>query len=255
MSLFTTIKELVRPVLPIVKKHLPEVAITTGAILDGVSVIFACRETTIAQQLLNEKKPETFWEKCGIVVPAYWRTILTFAAGTSLIFFGNKLHLDRMAVMAGIAATQKDKLLAMAEETKKLVGPKKAQELQDKVETRNVDVRTLPTQNLPTVLGGDTLYVLGWNNWVFRSCPEQINELSNRILRDLIESKEMSLADVSEYFRVDDKFIGKDEHLKGWNTEDPPSIRTIWMDGPNGQPMGYLKMEPEPSMDYDGNPF
>lgn len=234
------------PVLKLAKKHLPEVAIWFGVAFDGAAVIFGIQETPHARDLLEEKKPDTMLQKAEVLAPAYWKTIACFLVGTFLILKGNKLHLERTAVALGIAATQKDKLLALTEETKKLVGPKKMQEIEDNVEDRKIDMDKViaQTQNLPVVVNGDTLFVCDWNNYAFYSTINQIQEYATELLRETMACKCIDKADVETIIGIPGK---KQDYGVGWNIDHPPVLKIArWKDGPDGKPMGVLKITPEP---------
>lgn len=239
--------DVLKPILKIAKENLPTVAITAGVLLDGAAVIFGIKETPHAREILEEKKPETVMEKAGVIIPCYWKTILSFIFGTGLIMVGNKMHLERTAVLLGIAASQKEKLAAVAEETKKLVGPKKAEEIESAAEMDRVDMDKVASQN-PVVVDGDQLFVCSWNNYAFRSTIEKVKELDADILRELMACKTIDLADV-------ECIIGTPSHNgdyhKGWNEEHPPRLKIAgWKDGPDGRPMGVLTITPEPMPDW-----
>ena len=231
------------PVLKLARKHLPEVAIWTGTTLEAAAVIFGIKETPSAIALLEQKKPETIAQKAEIVVPAYWKTILCFTAGTILILTGNHLHLERTAIALGIAATQKDKLMAMTEETKKLLGPKKIQELEENVEARKIDVKKIESQT-PVNLGGDQLFVCNWNNFAFYSTVEKVKDMASEILRETMACKCIDLYDVENIMQIPSV---NGEYKKGWNIDHPPVLKISgWKDGPNGRPMGILTITPDP---------
>lgn len=236
--------DFLQPALKIARKHLPEIAIWTGTVLEGAAVIFGIRETPRAIDVLNQRKPETFAQKAEILVPSYWKTITCFTLGTLLILTGNHLHLERTAIALGIAATQRDKLAAMTEETKKLLGPKKSQELEEKMAADQVDVKKIEGQK-PVYLDGDQTFVCAWNNFAFHSTVEKVNAIAKDLMNETMTCKHIDEDDVDEMFGCP-QVNSRREH-KGWNIDHPPKLRIAsWMDGPDGKPMGVLTIVPEP---------
>lgn len=231
------------PIIKLARKHLPEVAIWTGTFLEGLAVISGIKETPNALAVLEQRKPDSLAQKAEIIVPAYWKTITCFTIGTILILTGNHLHLERTAIALGIAATQKDKLMAMTEETKKLLGPKKIQELEENVEARKVDVQKISEQK-PVNLGGDQLFVCSWNNFAFYSTVSKVKDMANEILRETMACKCIDLFDVENIMGIPSV---KGEYRKGWNIDHPPVLKiSSWKNGPDGQPFGILSITPDP---------
>lgn len=228
-------------------KHLPEIAIFTGTVCEGIAIVCGIKETPKAMELLQSKKPETFAQKAETVIPCYWKTILFFIAGTTLILAGTHMSLERTAIALGIAATQKDKLAAMTEETKKLLGPKKSQELEETLAAKKIDMDEVARQT-PIVLGGDQLFVCDWNNYAFRSSVEKVQELKSQILKECMRLQTIDKADVEQFLGMP---IIKDEYQTGWNIKHPPELKiTGWMDGPDGKPMGILSITPDPQPEW-----
>ena len=231
------------PVLKLARKHLPEVAIWTGTVFEAAAVIFGIKETPKAIEVLEQRKPETFAQKAEVIIPSYWKTITSFVIGTTLILAGNHLHLERTAIALGIAATQKDKLLAMTEETKKLLGPKKIKELEENVEARKVDVQKISEQK-PVNLGGDQLFVCSWNNFAFYSTVSKVKDMANEILRETMACKCIDLYDVENIIGIPSV---NGEYKKGWNIDHPPVLKiSSWKKGPDDQAFGVLSITPEP---------
>lgn len=231
------------PILKLVRKNLPGIAICTGTVLEGLAVISGIKETPNAIAILEQRKPDSLVQKVEIIVPAYWKTITCFVVGTILILTGNHMHLERTAIALGIAATQKDKLTALSEETKKLLGPKKVKELEENVATRDVDVKKIEDLK-PVNLGGDQLFVCSWNNFAFYSTVSKVKDMANEILRETMACKCIDLYDVENIMGIPSV---NGEYKKGWNIDHPPILKISgYKNGPDNKPYGVLTITPDP---------
>lgn len=139
-------------------KYAPQIMACAGAGCFIAATYCAIKETPEAMAKLEEKKkldPEmTKFQKIAVMAPAYKRTACLTVAGIGFTAGAWKIEADRMAELAGIAATALSRNRDLEDAAKEIVGEEKAKEIHDKAIEKDIcpfeeDENNDPNLNIP----------------------------------------------------------------------------------------------------------
>lgn len=158
----------------------------------------------------------TFWDKVEECWKIYLPSVLLAGVGTTMIAVGNKKHLNRAAVLAGLYSIAENTLQTYQAKVLEEVGKTKADAIFSEVNRERMLEKPLDVENILNPGGGTELCFETLTGRYFYSDVAKIRAAENQFNKELMVENQKSLNELFWLLKL--PYVGVAEHI-GWDIE------------------------------------
>lgn len=248
-------KGLINNVLTGIKKHSPEILVTTGIVGMATSTVMAVKATPKAMSLLEDKKAElgTTYLTKKETIQAGWKPYAPSAIlgviSAACIVGGTATNLKRNTALATVYAISENSLKRYQNVVEKEFGEEKAREIEQKVVKARINERPVIIDSdesaYVTITGdGNTLIYDSLSGRYFRSSTNAIDRAINTVNKNLLNDNYVTVNELYNELGVPTIGAGS---LIGWYVDKEMLEITYDSDmDENGQPYVVLEYRNRP---------
>lgn len=204
-------------------KRMPEICVGAAIAAFGGAVVSGIFGTIKAKKKVDEVKADLEVDTLPKkeVVRLTWRyyiwTVVSFAAGTTLVILGDREHNKRNAALSVAYAGLETTLNAYKDKITEVVGEKDAQKIKDAVAQDILDKNPIIEDEIIPTGKGDTIIYDAMSGRYFRSSLIEVDRVINEINAKLLAYDFISLNEFYDAIGIPGIGLGK---LLGWNMKD-----------------------------------
>ena len=205
-------------------------------------------QTAIDYELDTMIEPETFEfptfkEKFLLVWPLYIPTVVSAAGTIGCVIGVNAIHTRRYAALMGLYNLTDTALRDYKEQIEELLGPRKAEKLDNAVTQAQVDKNPVSTSEVFLTGRGEVLCYETISGRYFSSDMESLRRAQNDANAQIISDMYFSLNDLWELFGLKPTSFGEDV---GWNLDHLIDLRFAGTIADDGRPCIAIEYKTPP---------
>lgn len=225
--------QLLKLVWKFARKHTPKLLCVGAISAEGLAMWFMHKEAPVVRKKLDELPPgATNWEKIKVAAPIYIPALTMILMSMGCIVGGTVVGEAKAAELATLLGSSEAALLARQKKAVEILGPEKAQEIEDAV------AKDLVEQNPPPIVAseiiatgnGDQLFFEPLSGRYFTSSKTEIEKAANKYNAKLIRDIWGTVNEWYDELGLEPIGLGD---ARGWNVDHFLDISFIAQGAPN----------------------
>lgn len=237
--------QVIKLVWRIVKKHAPKILAGGAICTELLAMWFMHKEAPIVRDKLDAlPQGASLFDKLKTAAPVYIPALAMILASSGCIIGGTIVGGRREAQLVELASASAATLANYQKKAVEVLGPEKAQEIQDQVAQKLIEEKPPTDMNIYSTGRGDQLFFEPLTARYFTSAKSDIERAVNRINRRLISEMWVTTNEWFEEIGLEEAGLGESN---GWNIDHPielyyspqaaPDDRTCWVIGYRDRPI------------------
>lgn len=234
------VQEFIKGTRMAITKHSPEILMGIGIAGWAVGTILAVRATPKAMQCIEDAKEEKGDDLSPMeTVKATWKCYIpaavTVVAASGCLIGSCSVSVRRHAALMTAYKLSETALDEYHEQVVETIGEKKAKDIQDKVNQKQIEKMPIDQSSIVNTGKGNTLFLDPLSQRYFRSDLEFVRHVENNINKEILHSL-YNTANINDFYdelRLEHTDVGD---KLGWNTDHMMDLNITTDATPWGEP-------------------